>query len=116
MIDCVSKDELKNLDDEIWSHLLFDKEKLEFLLKTYDPDHRSPIGEIDETPSPVYYAVKLELVGIPERLVAQIRLPPVQNDDSPDDRSLDIHLTDPETRGLLSSWQLIGVNLQFWTL
>ncbi|KAI1272652.1 hypothetical protein F5Y07DRAFT_379103 [Xylaria sp. FL0933] len=83
--DCVSEDELKDLDDDIWSQLLFDKQKLEFWLKSYDPDHRSPMGEIDETPSPVYYAVKLKLVGIPERLAANNLVLHIQNDDIPDD-------------------------------
>ncbi|KAI3318901.1 hypothetical protein HD806DRAFT_511251 [Xylariaceae sp. AK1471] len=83
--DRVGGDGLEKLDDEIWSHLLFDKQKLEFWLKTYDPDHRPPIGGVDETPSPVYYAVKLELVGIPERLVGDTLLPPVLNGDSPND-------------------------------
>ena len=76
--------ELTKLDDDIWLNLLFDERKLEFWLKAYDPDHRSSTGETEKTPSPVYYAVKLKLVGIPERLVAHIPLPPVPNDDSPD--------------------------------
>ncbi|KAI0408300.1 hypothetical protein F4802DRAFT_618489 [Xylaria palmicola] len=109
---CVLEDKLKNLDDEIWSQLLFDKQKLEFWLKAYDPDHRSPIGEIDKTPSPVYYAVKLELVGIPERLAAHIPLPPVQNDDSPDD--IVDRLDQPGTEG--TALQLAAYQREFAVL
>jgi hypothetical protein len=72
----VSNRQLKELDREVCSLLLLDKNKTRFWLKTYDPDggRRRPSRDM---PSPVYHAVKLELKGIPAQLIALIE---------PDDR------------------------------
>jgi hypothetical protein len=64
----VSSRQLKVLDREVCSLLLLDKNKTRFWLKTYDPD--GGMRPRRDMPSPVYYAVKLELKGIPAQLIA----------------------------------------------
>ncbi|KAK4640478.1 LOW QUALITY PROTEIN: hypothetical protein QC761_602410 [Podospora bellae-mahoneyi] len=59
---------LKELENEICSKLLLDKEKMRAWLDTYDPDGRGN----KKPPSAVYYAVKLELNGILTQLVEEI--------------------------------------------
>lgn len=59
---------LKELESEICSKLLLDKEKMRAWLDIYDPDGRGN----KKPPSAVYYAVKLELNGILTRLVEEM--------------------------------------------
>ncbi|KAL2196650.1 hypothetical protein P885DRAFT_69152 [Corynascus similis CBS 632.67] len=63
-----SPSQLDDLDNEICSQVMGDANKMRFWLRTNDPD-----GGMNETiPSPVYYAVKLNLGEIFMRLITQI--------------------------------------------
>lgn len=71
----ISNRDLELLDKKICLHLRPGSTSFAFWLKTYDPDNRSNEHGYDDSskaPSPVYYAIKLELEGIPEQLITQI--------------------------------------------
>lgn len=81
----ISKVDLEALDRDVCSYLRPDSSTLALWLKTYDPDRsQTPLDAADKNtrkkdeggkatfPSPVYYAVKLVLLDIAQKLIAQI--------------------------------------------
>ncbi|KAI0388316.1 hypothetical protein F5Y17DRAFT_238009 [Xylariaceae sp. FL0594] len=63
--------ELAGLENEICSQLLVDASRMRFWLRTHNPDGgHEEMGKA--VPSPVYFAVKLQLGGIFKRIMAQI--------------------------------------------